>query len=212
MQIEVYQDIACPWCRIGKRHLANALESWQGEPVSVTYRTFFLNGDIPPEGYDFRQYMRAKGGGSPDLEMWFDAPRQMGAAAGITFNFERIEKAPNTLLAHRAIRLTPEDRRAAMIDALYDAYFEFGEDVGDIEVIARAAERAGVDAAALRAQLATDAAREEVEAEAREGAMRGVSGVPLFVFNGRYAVSGAQPPQVLQQVMERVAAMETAKT
>lgn len=212
MQIEVYQDIACPWCRIGKRHLATALESWQGEPVSVTYRTFFLNADIPPQGYDFRQYMRAKGGGNPDLEMWFDAPQQMGAAAGVTFNFDRIQKAPNTLLAHRAIRLTPEAQRAAMIDALYDAYFEFGEDVGDIEVIAQVAERVRVDGAALRAQLATDAARAEVEAEAMEGAMRGVSGVPLFVFNGRYAVSGAQPPHVLRQVMERVAAMETATT
>jgi hypothetical protein len=90
--------------------------------------------------------MRAKGGGNPDLEMWFEAPRQMGAAVDITFNFDRIQKAPNTLLAHRAIRLTPDDQRAAMIDALYDAYFEFGEDVGDIDVIVGAAERAGVDA------------------------------------------------------------------
>jgi predicted DsbA family dithiol-disulfide isomerase len=206
MQIEVYQDIACPWCRIGKRHLANALEAWQGEPVEVTYRTFFLNSDIPSEGYDFREYMRAKGGGDPDLERWFDAPRQMGAAVGVTFHFDRITKAPNTLLAHRAIRLTPQAQRAAMIDALYDAYFEFGEDVGSIDVIAQAAERAGVDATVLRAQLATDAESAEVEAEALEGAMRGVTGVPLFVFNGRYGVSGAQPPEVLLQVMARVTA------
>jgi predicted DsbA family dithiol-disulfide isomerase len=209
MQIDVYHDVVCPWCRIGKRHLANALAQWQGEPVTVRFRTFFLNPDIPAEGYPFTDYMRAKGGGNPNLELWFDAPRRMGAAVGITFNFERIGKAPNTLLAHRAIALMPESLRPALVDALYDAYFEHGEDVGDIETLIRAAEGVGGDGAALRQGLLGDAAREAVLAEAREGIELGVSGVPLFVFNGRYAVSGAQPPDVLLQVMEQVATQVT---
>ncbi|MDX2140532.1 MAG: DsbA family oxidoreductase [Chloroflexota bacterium] len=206
MQIDVYHDIACPWCRIGKRNLAAALAEWNGEPVQVRYRTFFLNPDIPAEGYDFRAYMRAKGGGNPDLEMWFDAPRQAGKRVGLTFNFDTITHAPNTLLAHRLIALTPDAQRTAMIDALYDAYFEHGQNVGDIEVLLRIAAGQGLDAESLRQQLASGAAEEAVLAEADFGVRLGVSGVPLFVFNEQYALSGAQPAHVLKKVMDQVAA------
>jgi predicted DsbA family dithiol-disulfide isomerase len=206
MQIDVYHDIACPWCRIGKRNLADALAEWQGEHVEVRYRTFFLNPDIPAEGYEFRSYMRAKGGGNPDLEMWFDAPRQAGKRVGLTFNFDTITRAPNTLLAHRLIALTPVPQRTAVIDALYDAYFEHGQDVGNLETLMHIAAAQGLNTDALRQQLASDAAEEEVLAEADFGAQLGVSGVPLFVFNQQYALSGAQPAHVLAKVMEQVAA------
>jgi predicted DsbA family dithiol-disulfide isomerase len=205
MQIDVYHDIACPWCRIGKRNLAAALAEWQGEPVEVRYRSFFLNADIPAEGYDFQSYMRAKGGGNPDLEMWFDAPRQAGKRVGLTFNFDTIARAPNTLLAHRLIALTPDAQRTAMIEALYDAYFEHGQDVGDLEVLLRIASAHGLDSETLRERLENGDAEAEVLAEADYGARLGVSGVPLFVFNQQYALSGAQPAQVLTRVMEQVA-------
>jgi predicted DsbA family dithiol-disulfide isomerase len=207
MHIDLYQDVVCPWCRIGKRNLALALEQWQGEPVVIRYRPFFLNADMPPEGYDFRQYMLAKGGGRA-LETWFDAPRNAGAAVSLVFNFEAIQRAPNTLLAHRLLWLTPDAQRPQMTDALYDAYFEHGQDIGNLEVLVSIAANMGADAAALREQLAGDAARAEVLAEAYEAQRLGVSGVPLFVFNHRYAVSGAQPAQVLLGVMAQVAAGE----
>ncbi len=98
MRIDVFHDIACPWCRIGKAHLQDALDKWDGEPVEVHYHPFFLNPSIPPEGYPFKAYMLAKGGGSVPLEQWFAAPREMGQRAGMTFNFEQIEHAPNTML------------------------------------------------------------------------------------------------------------------
>jgi predicted DsbA family dithiol-disulfide isomerase len=205
MHIDVYQDIVCPWCRIGKRQLALALEQWQGEAVTVQYRPFFLNPNIPPEGYDFREYMLAKGGGRA-LETWFDAPRQAGAAVGLTFRFEEIARAPNTLLAHRLIALTAEGARAAMIDALYDAYFEHGQDIGKLDVLVSIAAAQGHEALALREQLEGDAEQHTVLAEAYAGMEMGVSGVPLFVFNGRYGVSGAQPAAVLLRVMEQLTA------
>jgi predicted DsbA family dithiol-disulfide isomerase len=209
MEIDVYQDTACPWCRIGKAHLRKALEQWAGEPVMVRYRTFFLNDQIPPEGYEFQPYMRAKGGGRVPLEQFFDAPRRAGAAAGLTFNFERIERAPNTELSHRLVALAPEERREAVLDAVYDAYFEYGRDIGDIAVLLDIAAEHGLDRADTEARLRSDEAAAEVRAEARGAHELGITGVPFFVLNGRYGLSGAQPPQVLLQAME-MAAKESA--
>jgi predicted DsbA family dithiol-disulfide isomerase len=211
MRVDLYHDTVCPWCRIGKRHLNLALERWDGEPVEVHYHTFFLNPDIPPEGFDFRAYMRAKGGGQVPLEGWFDAPRRMGAAVGLTFNFERIERAPNSLLSHRLIALTPPDQQIAMIDALYAAYFEHGRDIGELDTLIEIAREVGLDADDMRARLLTDEAASDVLADAQAGARIGVTGVPFFVLNQRYAFSGAQPPEVILDVLRQVAAQSVAE-
>jgi predicted DsbA family dithiol-disulfide isomerase len=208
MEIDVYQDTVCPWCRIGKAHLNAALAQWQGEPVTVRYRTFFLNDQIPAEGYEFRSYMQAKGGGRVPLEQFFDAPRRAGAAAGLVFDFERIERAPNSECSHRLIALAPEEQREAILDAVYAAYFEHGQDIGDIAVLLDIAAAHGMDRAATEAQLRRDDAAAAVRAEAREAHELGVTGVPFFVFNGRYGLSGAQPPHVILQALEMAAKEE----
>jgi predicted DsbA family dithiol-disulfide isomerase len=204
MEIDIFHDTVCPWCRIGKRHLELALAGWDGPPVSVRYRSFFLNEDIPPEGYDFRPYMRAKGGGRIPLEQFFAAPRERGAAVGLTFHFERIEKAPNSTLSHRLIVLTPAERRAEMVDAIYAAYFEQGRDIGDVEVLLEIAAAHELDVPALRAQLAGDGGLEQVMADVRWARQQGISGVPFFVIGGRYGLSGAQPPEMIQRVLGEV--------
>ena len=211
MKIDVFQDPACPWCRIGKRHLQLALEQWHGEPVEVHYRSFMLNPSIPAEGQAFRPYMQAKGGGRVPLEQFFAAPRQMGAAVGLVFNFDQIERAPNTLLAQRLVAITPVEQRGALLDAVYAAYFEHGRDIGDLETLVEIAATHGMDLAATREQLAGDVGRIEVLADLRLAQEAGIGGVPFFVFDERYAVSGAQPPDVLLQVMEQVAAGTNAE-
>ena len=208
MHIQVFSDIVCPWCRIGKRHLELALADWaaeSAEPVSVTYRSFFLDPTIPPEGRDFRAHMSAKGGGRVPLEQFFSAPRERGAAAGLTFNFEQIEKAPNTLLAHRLVYLAPPAERGALLDALYSAYFEFGRDVGDVDTLAEIATAAGLPAAAA-ALLNSDAGTAEVLADVAFARQMGISGVPFFIVNDRLAFSGAQPPDVILRVLRQAAA------
>lgn len=204
MYIEIFHDTACPWCRIGKRHLALALQDWQGEPLTVQYRTFFLNESIPAEGYEFRSYMHAKGGGQVALETFFDGPRRAGAAVGVVFNFERIAFAPNTLLSHQLIALTPADQKETIIDALYAAYFEHGQDIGNIDTLVTLAKANGLDEASMRAQLLSNTMRNQVIQEARRAQQIGVTGVPFFLFNSRYGISGAQPPQTLRQIMEYV--------
>jgi predicted DsbA family dithiol-disulfide isomerase len=139
------------------------------------------------------------------LEDFFALPRQRGAAVGLTFNFEAIERAPNTMLSHRLVYLTPEERRGDLLDALYTAYFEHGRDIGDVGVLAELAATAGLDGAAVRAALATNAGEAEVLADVAFARQVGISGVPFFIFNGRYAFSGAQPPESIRRVMEQAA-------
>ena len=204
MIIDVFHDTTCPWCRIGKKNLKDAIAQFDGEEVTVRYHTFFLNFQIPPEGEPFRSYMEAKGGGRIPLEGFFDAPRQAGAAAGLTFNFEKIEYAPNTLLSHRLIALTPEERKEALIDAIYRAYFEEGCNTGDLDVLVEIAANNGLDADEIRAQLLTDAARNEVIADAQQAHQIGITGVPFFIFNQKYALSGAHPASTLLNILEQV--------
>lgn len=206
MKIDLFSDTVCPWCRIGKRHLELALAEWaaeSAEPVMLNYRSFFLDPTIPPEGHDFRAHMTAKGGGRLPLEQFFAAPRERGAAVGLTFNFEAITTAPNTLLAHQLVYITPEENREAMLDALYAAYFEFGRDIGDLDVLVDLARDVGLDAEATRAGLLTDAGRAEVVADVTFARQVGIQGVPFFIFNDHYAFSGAQPPSVILDVLRR---------
>ena len=209
MHINLLSDTVCPWCRIGKRQLELALAEWAretAEPVTLRYRSFFLDPTIPPEGRDFRGHMMAKGGGRVPLEQFFAAPRERGAAVDLTFNFEAIGKAPNTLLSHRLVYIAPEANRGALLDALYAAYFEFGRDVGDLDVLVDVAEAAGLDAAETRAQLAGDVGTAEVLADVEFARQVGISGVPFFIFNDRLAFSGAQPPDVILRVLRQAAA------
>lgn len=207
MQIHVFHDTACPWCRIGKAHLKTALAQWDGEPVTVQYHTFFLNATIPVEGAEFRSYMLAKGGHQVPLEAFFDGPRRAGAAAGLTFNFEAITTAPNTLLSHRLIALTPPDRKEAIIDAIYAAYFEHGQDIGDLDVLVDVAVKTGWDAAEIHALLVSDTAEAAVKAEAQQAQELGVTGVPFFVVDNLFAFSGAQAPETILQVLRQAVDM-----
>ena len=211
MQIDVFSDTVCPWCRIGKRHLELALADWTGEPVTVRYRSFFLDPTIPVEGRDFKAHMLAKGGGRMGLEDFFATPRQRGAAVGLTFNFEAIEKAPNTTLSHRLAYLTPEERRGEMLDAIFAAYFEHGRDIGQIGTLIEIAHEMGLDDASVRSALAGDAAESDVMADVEFARQVGISGVPFFIFNNKYAFSGAQPPASIRRVMEQVTAEELAE-
>jgi predicted DsbA family dithiol-disulfide isomerase len=204
MKIDVFHDTACPWCRIGKQHLKLALAGWEGEPVAVAYHTFFLNDSIPPEGYAFRPYMQAKGGNRVPLEQFFEMPRQRGAEVGLVFNFEQIEKAPNTTLSHWLIALAPEEQKEAVIDAVYAAYFEHGRDIGNLDVLVDIAAECGLDAETIRQQLQSDAGLDEVLAEAEWARQQGISGVPFFIIDGRYAFSGAQPPHMIRRVLDQV--------
>jgi predicted DsbA family dithiol-disulfide isomerase len=205
MHIDLFHDTVCPWCRIGKHHLQLALDDWAGEPLTVRIRSFFLNPDIPPEGHDFKTYMLAKGRGQMSLEDFFSGPRRMGASVGLKFNFEAIEKAPNSLLSHRLIAVTPDTHKFPMVDAIYAAYFENGRDIGNRDVLADIATENGLDGMQIRATLTTNQGEAEVFDDVSFAGQAGISGVPFFIFNHKYAFSGAQPPEMIRRVLLQVA-------
>ena len=184
--------------------MQRSLQAWTGEPVSVTYRAFFLNANIPDQGYDFVPYMLAKFAGRVSLEQAFEGPRRMGEPLGMVFNMDKIGKAPNTTLSHCLIALTPEEAREALIEDVYAAYFEFGQDIGDPETLVQIGVRHGLEETALRTGLNNSELRRQVQAEAEQAFQLGISGVPFFVINGKYGFSGAQPPEVILNVFEQV--------
>lgn len=170
----------------------------------MEYRAFFLNPSIPPEGYDFIAYMQAKFNGRISLEQAYESPSRMGEAVGLTFNMEKIQKAPNSTLSHCLIALAPEDKRDEVIDAVYAAYFEHGRDIGDPEVLVGIGETLGMDAGQLRVKLVAEEVRRQVEAEAQQSLQMGIRGVPFFIVNEKYAFSGAQLPEVITNVLHEV--------
>lgn len=205
MHIDVYHDTICPWCRIGWRHLQLALARWQGEPVTVRHHPFFLNPDTPPEGYDFLPYMTEKFAGRATPAVLFAGPTEAGKRVGLNFHFDRIGKSPNTLMSHRLIELAPDDRREQVVEAIYDAYFEHGRDIGQLDVLVEIAGECGLDRDAMRLKLSGSAATAEVMAGVRQARQLGIQGVPFFVLDNRYAFSGAQPPDMMLRAMQQAA-------
>lgn len=204
MHIDVFHDTACPWCRIGKKNLFDALEAWDGLPVSLAFRTFFLNPNVPEGGVDFATYMNDTKG--VPLESMFEGPRRMGEEAGLTFNFEALSIAPNTVLSHRMIALTPDEKTLGVIDAIYAAYFEHGRNISTLETLLTIAEEQGLDVDAMRTQLESDAALERVMTEYQQAQQIGITGVPAFVVGQKYLVTGAQPPEFWRQALPQMQA------
>lgn len=203
MNLEIFSDLICPWCFIGKRRLDEALATGIGEGVNVIWRAYQLYPAIPPEGMDRAEFARARYRGADQSA----ARRQIEAQAqriGIDLEFDRITRMPNTFQGHRLIHhARTHGVQHALSDALFRAYFEQGEDLGDVNVLLNAAQSVGMDRAASAAYLASEAGVAEVEREIDRASAIGVTGVPCFIFAGAYALPGAQEPEVIAQVIER---------
>ncbi len=201
MNIDVYHDIPCPWCRIGKANLQAALEQWSGEPVTVTWRPFLLDQDVPAAGTPARDFYRGKFG-AENVEPMFARVQDAGRRAGVEFNFDDAIRAPSDD-AHRLVWLAPEALETAVVEGLQRAYFNEGRNVADLEILADIAAAAGMERdTTLRRLRSSEGATET--AEAIDNAYRmAVSGVPFFVFDNRYALSGAQPPETILAAMNQ---------
>ena len=176
--------------------------------MQVAYRAFLLNPSIPPEGLDFVPYMEAKLGGRITPQQAFDRSRRLGEAAGLVFNMDRITRAPNSILSHCLITLAPQESRELLIDDVYAAYYEHGQDIGRLDTLLEIGARHGLDAKWLAGELAGEEARAQVLAESSEAQHLGINAVPFFIINDKYGFSGAQPPDVLLDALREVAARE----
>lgn len=205
LTVDVVSDVVCPWCFVGKKRLEAALAR-RGAPAQVRWHPFQLNPDLPRGGADRRRYLEAKFGGPQQAAEIYARVEAAGHDSGIFFEFGRIERQPNTLDAHRLVAWAQARNAAAaadLVERLFRAYFTQGVDLGDSEALARLAGEAGYDAFAAKAMLMSGDGREEIRAADRHVRSLGVSGVPLFIFNQKVAVSGAQAPETLLEAMRQ---------
>lgn len=206
MLVDVISDTVCPWCYIGKKRFDRARAERPGIDMDVRWRPFQLDPTIPPEGVDRHAYLERKFG--PDRARHIgDAIREAGEEAGITFNFDRIERTPNTFDSHRLIRWAASAGcQNEMVDILFRRYFEDGEDIGDRKVLVDAAREAGMDHELVAYLLIHDKDAELIRHEDRTAREMGISGVPTFLFEQAYAVMGAQEVEGYVRCIDKVAA------
>lgn len=202
IHIDVYSDVICPWCYVGKRRLERALRQVSDRVnVEVAWRPFQLNPTMPEDGMDRTAYLRAKFGTVDAYGQLEDQVSAAGSAEGMSFAFEKITRTPNTFLAHRLIWYAGlQGRQDAVVDQLFKGYFEEGLDIGSALVAGELANRAGLQADQF---LTSEDGTAEVKAEELVGHQLGIRGVPYFVLEETYGISGAQPVEVILSALEK---------
>ena len=204
MLIDIFHDTACPWCRIGKKHLFDAIALLdQSQTIEIRWHPFLLDDSIPAQGVGFRAFMKMrKGIGADQLTQLFSYATQSGAKAGVKLDFDKVFLAVNTTLSHRLIALTPKTHKNVIVEAVYKAYFEDGLNIGDVDTLASLGKKFGFDQKQLKQQLSSDAALAEVVEEAEAARNQGISSVPFFVINNKVSISGSQSVEVFIQAIQ----------
>jgi predicted DsbA family dithiol-disulfide isomerase len=206
VRIDVVSDVVCPWCFIGKRRLEQAIALKPDIPVEVHWHPYYLNDWIPLEGISRNEYLTTKFGSPERYKDIAQRVAQAAAAEGLTYAIDKINRQPNTRDAHRLIRWADSLGCAAeMKQKLMDLYFTEGADLSDREVLVQAAVSVGFNEDNVREALASEMDIAEVAEQVQSAKEAGIQGVPCFVFGGKFAVSGAQPPEYLAEAIERAA-------
>lgn len=205
MEITIISDTICPWCFIGKRRLEQALTQRSEVEARIHWRPFFLNPDMPAGGLPRQEYLNTKFGGEANARSVYQRITAAARDSGLELNFQAIQRTPNTLDSHRLLHWAG-NRQNELAEVLFQYYFQNGQDIGDIEVLATAALTVGLDASMIRQQLASDLDRDTIRDAAQEAHRLNIGGVPFFILDRRYGLSGAQPPEVIVQAIDRALA------
>lgn len=206
--VDVVSDVVCPWCFMGQKRLDKAVASLADIEVEVRWRPFQLDPTIPPEGKERRAYMLAKFGSEERIRQIHARIEPLGEAEGIAFDFGAIKVSPNTLDAHRVIRWAAtagNEVQNRLVRDLFSLYFEQGQNIGDRTILAATATRAGMDASVIETLLPSDADVEAVQNEIAMASRMGITGVPCFLLEQKYAVMGAQDTGTLVDAIRQVA-------
>jgi predicted DsbA family dithiol-disulfide isomerase len=206
MRIDIYSDTVCPWCYLGKRRFDVAVAARPHFEPRVTWRPFELNPDLPADGVDRAAYLAARVGDAERVAAVHAELQRQGEASGIDFRFDLIRRMPNTRRSHLLIaHAARSGLQAAVKERIMRAYFEEGSDVGDTEELVRLAAEVGLSERAARSALVLRSGQDGVIAAERHAGVLGITGVPTFVFDGQYTVSGAQDVGTLARIFDQVA-------
>jgi predicted DsbA family dithiol-disulfide isomerase len=204
--LEVYADPICPWCLIGKARLERALESRPAHPFDIRWLPFQLNPDMPKAGMARETYMAMKFGDQAGILRAYQPVLAAAQESGLTLNLPAIARTPNTLDAHRLIHWAGlEGLQTRAVNALMRGYFQDGRDIGDPATLAELGAGIGMDRQMLVRLLDSDADCDLIRDADRTARARGIRGVPFFIVAGQYAVEGAQPASLWQQVIDELA-------
>jgi predicted DsbA family dithiol-disulfide isomerase len=212
VDIEIFSDVVCPWCWIGERKLLAALEDYTGAPVNVRWRAFQLDPTATSEGTPLVRWLAGRYGGEATARRMFTQVTSVAAEVGLEMNFDKAISA-NTLDAHRLIWWSaslPGDDHRAMVEELHKAHFTDGRDLGSVDDLVSVAASLGHDPSVVREFLESPGGLDEVRQELETGREFGITGVPTFIFAGKYAISGAQDPATFREVLDEVARREGA--
>jgi predicted DsbA family dithiol-disulfide isomerase len=208
LSLDIFSDVICPWCFIGKRRMERAMADRPQDSIGVRWRAFLLNPDMPEDGMERQAYLSAKFGTGARSRDLYAAIEDVGATLGIPFAFDRIRRTPNTVKAHRLIAAVGGDDQDALVEALFRAYFLEGVDLSADDALVEVAAGTGLDKAEARAALDGEAGDKGVYADNALAHAMGIGGVPCFILNGRYAIAGAQEPEVFHRLFDGVRAIE----
>lgn len=202
MRVDIISDTICPWCYVGKRRFERALAARaENDPVEIVWWPFQLNPTMPAEGMERGAYLTERFGSPERAAEIYRQVEAAGRDEGIPFAFDRIGRTPNTMNSHRLIAYAGEaGRQNDVVEILFRRYFERGENIGALDVLVDSAAEAGLDREEVRAFLESEAAREDVARGDVAARRLGINGVPCFIIDARYAISGAQAPEVFQRV------------
>jgi len=203
--LDIISDPICPWCYIGKVKLDRALAQRPDHGLDIFWRPFQLNPDMPAEGMDRMTYLETKFGGPERAKEIYGRIEDAAAAAGLTVDFAKIKRTPNTFDAHRLIRWArTHELQQPVMDSLFTRYFERGEDIGDRKVLLDVGTEAGLDTKWLTRLYDEDADRDVVTKEEASARQMGISGVPTFILGEKYALSGAQEAETWLDALDRL--------
>ncbi len=202
LRIEIVFDTICPWCFIGHRRLTRALAARPDLDVELNWRPFLLNPDMPAAGMSRTEYFARKFGSEYRARRVYDAIAEAGKDEDIPFAFERIRRTPNTVESHRLVQWASGPQQTRLVERMFDAYFLEGEDLGDRITLVVLAKEVGLDQEAAAAYLDSEANIDLIHAENLRAHRAGISGVPCFTLNSRYAIAGAQEPEVFLRMFD----------
>ena len=203
IHVDIISDTVCPWCYIGKRRFEQAVAMRSHYEFQIGWRPFQLNPDIPPSGLPRRDFLNAKFGGAERADRIYEAISKAGGEIGLDFNFRSIPHQPNTFDSHRLVRWSESSGvQDAVVEKLFLSYFMNEADVGNQEFLVGVANECGMDGELVQDLFREDADRDLLMAEEGVARRMGINGVPCFVVDHKYAISGAQDPSVLTHVFD----------
>lgn len=211
MKIDIVSDVVCPWCYIGKRRLERALKDLENDyDFEITYRPFELNPAIPASGRNQKDYLVEKFGSEERYNSITQQVTRLAAEEGLEFNYDKQLRSPNTRKSHALIQYArSEGRQQEMVEHLFKAYFTEGMDLTRNEILLEIADSAGLDVERSRQLIEDENALLQVALEEQEIYKLGISGVPFFIVNGKFGISGAQPTDTFIRTLQDIGKEKT---